>query len=115
MYEIFLDLQTIIAFRLIFVVAALGHYLPLSINMLDVAIAGYMAIGAYTSAVLTRNFGAPFGVAALAGASLAACFALAVDFMGARVKLKGFSFAIVTIGFAEITRVVLLNIEYTGG
>jgi len=115
MFDFLLNSRVIIEFRMIFVIAALGHYLPLSINMLDVAIAGYMGIGAYTSAVLTRNFGAPFSVALLAGGLVAACFALGIDYVGARVKLKGFAFAIVTIGFAEITRVILLNLEYTGG
>ena len=60
MFDFLLNSRVIIEFRMIFVIAALGHYLPLSINMLDVAIAGYMGIGAYTSAVLTRNFGTPF-------------------------------------------------------
>ena len=115
MFDFLLNSRVIIEFRMIFVIAALGHYLPLSINMLDVAIAGYMGIGAYTSAVLTRNFGAPFSVALVAGGLVAACFALGIDYVGARVKLKGFAFAIVTIGFAEITRVILLNLEYTGG
>ena len=115
MFDFLLNSRVIIEFRMIFVIAALGHYLPLSINMLDVAIAGYMGIGAYTSAVLTRNFGTPFTVALLAGGLVAACFALGIDYVGARVKLKGFAFAIVTIGFAEITRVILLNLEYTGG
>jgi branched-chain amino acid transport system permease protein len=115
MFDFLTGSRVIIEFRMIFVIAALGHYLPLSINMLDVAIAGYMGIGAYTSAVLTRNFGAPFSVALVAGGLVSACCALGVDYVGARVKLKGFAFAIVTIGFAEITRVILLNLEYTGG
>jgi branched-chain amino acid transport system permease protein len=115
MFDFVLNSRVIIEFRMIFVIAALGHYLSLSINMLDVAIAGYMGIGAYTSAVLTRNFGAPFSVALVVGGLVSACFALGIDYMGARVKLKGFAFAIVTIGFAEITRVILLNLEYTGG
>jgi branched-chain amino acid transport system permease protein len=109
------DILTIITFKIIFLIAALGHYLPLSINMLDLAIAGYMAIGAYGSAILTRNFGVPFGIALLLGGLLATVFALFIDYTAARVKLKGFSFAIVTISFAEITRVVLINLDYTGG
>ena len=115
MFDVLTGSRVIIEFRMIFVIAALGHYLPLSINMLDVAIAGYMGIGAYTSAVLTRNFGAPFSAALVAGGLVSACCALGIDYVGARVKLKGFAFAIVTIGFAEITRVILLNLEYTGG
>ena len=48
------SLEALITVQLIYLIAALGHYLPLSMKQLDIGIAGYFAIGAYTSAYLTR-------------------------------------------------------------
>lgn len=79
--------------------------------------AGLMAIGAYTSAVLNKEFFhddwmlIPVGV--LAGAVLAAIAGYLISLPS--FKLKGDYLAIVTLGMAEIVRVVLLNWEHVGG
>lgn len=79
--------------------------------------AGLMAVGAYTSAVLNKEFFAdnwvfiPVGV--LAGALMAALFGYLISLPS--FKLKGDYLAIVTLGAAEIVRVVLLNWEHVGG
>jgi len=107
--------ETLLIFQLVLVIAAIGQYLPLSINQLDIAIPGYMAIGAYASAVLTTNFGAPFAPALIAGALLATILGLGIDYLAARTKAKGFAFAIITIAFFSIVQVILLNLAYVGG
>ena len=63
MFSPFID--TILIFGGINAMMALGLYLPLSAGQLSLAQGGFMAIGAYTSAVLTRNLGVPFGFALL--------------------------------------------------
>lgn len=79
--------------------------------------AGLMAIGAYTSAVLNKEFFnndwllIPVGV--LAGAVIAAIAGYLISLPS--FKLKGDYLAIVTLGMAEIVRVVLLNWEHVGG
>ncbi|MES2999565.1 MAG: PAC2 family protein, partial [Pseudomonadota bacterium] len=108
-FEAFLTIQCIMA------IAALGHYLPLSMKQLDVGIAGYMAIGAYTSAILTRDHGMPFAVALAAGAALAAVGALVIDSLATRVKLSGFAYAIFSLSFAESLRIILNNSQSVGG
>ena len=75
--------------------------------------AGFMAIGAYVSGVLTVKLGQPFLLALLAGA-------LASGIMGIllgtpTLRLRGDYLAIATLGFAEIVRGVLINIDYVGG
>lgn len=115
MFKLSPALETILTFRTIDIIAALGLFLPLSIGQLDIAIAGYMAMGAYTSAVLTRDLHAPFALALVAGGLLASLFAVAVAFMATRTRLKGFAFAVVSLGLAEITRVALENLDFTGG
>jgi branched-chain amino acid transport system permease protein len=83
--------------------------------------AGFMAVGAYTAAAITNQFGelnfwAANGIflAALAAGGLAA--ALAGLLVGLpTLRLKGDYLAIVTLGFGEIIRVILQNMDTVGG
>jgi branched-chain amino acid transport system permease protein len=75
--------------------------------------AGFMSIGAYTAAILTAKLQYSFPVGLLAGGILAAVVALIVGLP--TLKLKGDYFAITTLGVGEIIRVILTNIDYTGG
>jgi branched-chain amino acid transport system permease protein len=83
--------------------------------------AGFMAIGAYTAAVITNQFGqlnpivsvAVFLGALLAGGLAAALGGLLVGIP--TLRLRGDYLAIVTLGFGEIIRVVLQNMNAVGG
>jgi branched-chain amino acid transport system permease protein len=83
--------------------------------------AGFMAVGAYMSAFLTKEFPtwagpfveANFFLNTIAGGLLAALAGYAVGLPS--LRLKGDYLAIVTLGFGEIIRVVLLNIDAVGG
>ena len=87
--------------------------------------AGFMAVGAYTSAMLTTTLGPKLGAspvllqwvvfpASLLLAGLAA--ALAGVAVGApSLRLKGDYLAIVTLGFGEIIKVLLQNMDVVGG
>ncbi|MEQ1722650.1 MAG: branched-chain amino acid ABC transporter permease [Pseudobdellovibrio sp.] len=79
--------------------------------------AGLMAIGAYTSAILNKEFlnndWAFIPVGVLAGALVAAGAGYLISLPSFR--LKGDYLAIVTLGMAEIVRVVLLNWDHVGG
>jgi branched-chain amino acid transport system permease protein len=76
--------------------------------------AAFYGIGAYTSVLMTIHLGAPYPVA-LAGAMLAAAaFGLVVGYPA--VRIGGDYLFLVTIGFAEIVRLVFLNWDdVTGG
>jgi branched-chain amino acid transport system permease protein len=82
--------------------------------------AGFMAVGAYTAAVITNQFGdlnafasgALFFGALLAGGLLAAVTGLLVGLP--TLRLKGDYLAIVTLGFGEIIRVILQNMNAVG-
>ncbi|HHX95460.1 MAG TPA: branched-chain amino acid ABC transporter permease [Clostridia bacterium] len=75
--------------------------------------AGFMAIGAYVAGVMTVKLGQPFLLALLAGACAAGFMGI---LLGApTLRLKGDYLAIATLGFAEIVRGVLINIDYVGG
>lgn len=75
--------------------------------------AGFMAIGAYVSAVLTVNFELPFIISLLSGAAAAGFVGLLVGLP--TLRLQGDYLAIATLGFGEIIRIFILNIEYIGG
>jgi branched-chain amino acid transport system permease protein len=87
--------------------------------------AGFMGIGAYTAAMLTTAGGsillpalggqawALFLLALLAGGLAASVAGLIVGVPS--LRLKGDYLAIVTLGFGEIIRVVLQNIDAVGG
>ena len=62
--------QTLLIIGGINAILALSFYLPFSGGQLSMAQGGFMAIGAYTSAVLTHNLGVPFGLALIGGACL---------------------------------------------
>ncbi|MDD5140641.1 MAG: branched-chain amino acid ABC transporter permease [Verrucomicrobiales bacterium] len=83
--------------------------------------AGFMAVGAYTAAVITNQFGemntfasgAVFLSALFAGGLLAAVAGLLVGIP--TLRLRGDYLAIVTLGFGEIIRVIFQNMEKVGG
>jgi branched-chain amino acid transport system permease protein len=82
--------------------------------------AGFMAVGAYVSAVITNQFGGLnffaangiFAVALLAGGLAAAVTGLLVGIP--TLRLRGDYLAIVTLGFGEIIRVILQNMNAVG-
>ncbi|WP_042478536.1 branched-chain amino acid ABC transporter permease [Bacillus ndiopicus] len=75
--------------------------------------AGFLAVGAYISAICTMKLGMPFSMAILAGAVVAMLAGLLVGIPS--LRLRGDYLAIATLGFAEIIRIVFLNIDYVGG
>ena len=83
------------------------------LGQLHLGHAGFMAIGAYTSAAMTTKMGLPFTLALITGAVVTAIVGLAI---GAPIlRLRGDYLAIATLGFGEIVKVVFVNMEYVGG
>ena len=79
--------------------------------------AGFMAIGAYTAALITKsmtvNIALSFPLSLLAGGLMAAVFGIIIGIPA--LRLKGDYLAIITLGFGEIIRVILNNLPFTGG
>jgi len=117
--------------------AGINIILAVSLNLINgftgqfsIGHAGFMAIGAYSSAFLTVTYGEriraalgflpPFarvGALLLSGLALGALLAaIAGFFVGVpSLRLRGDYLAIVTLGFGEIIRVWILNIDAIGG
>ena len=92
---------------------ALSIYVTLSCGLLSLANAAFMGIGAYAAAMITMNSGLPFPLALAAGAVLPALVALIIGIP--TLRLSGVYLAMATLGFGEVVRVIVLNMEVTGG
>ena len=83
------------------------------LGQLPLGHAGFMAVGAYASAIfMTRtamNASISFPIGILIGGIVAALFGIVIGIPA--LRLKGDYLAIITLGFGEIIRVVLLNID----
>ena len=92
----------------LFTLMALGFDLVLGyLGELSLGHAAFFGIGAYATALLTRDFGVPFPLDLLLAAFFTGVFGLLIG--APSLRLKGPYFAIVTFGFAEILRLVALN------
>lgn len=125
-------------FARVIMLAGINVILAVSLNLItgftgqfSIGHAGFMAVGAYSSAYLTVYYGQAwerslggivggtlahiliFLVAIAVGAAVAAIAGLVVGIPS--LRLRGDYLAIVTLGFAEIIRIVILNIDKVGG
>lgn len=92
----------------------LGVYVTLSTGQLSLGSAGFMGIGAYTSAILTARFHNCIPAGVLFGALAAAMSGVLIAIPS--LRLRGVYLAIVTLGFGEILRVAFIRLEnLTGG
>lgn len=74
----------------------------------------YIGIGAYTTTYLAQTFGLTPWIGMLIGGLIAVGIALFLGFLGFRFGLRGVYFVILTIAFAEITRLAVSHIEALG-
>jgi branched-chain amino acid transport system permease protein len=117
--------------------AGINIILAVSLNLINgftgqfsIGHAGFMAIGAYASAFVTVTFGdrlrtgmaflpefAKDGALLLVGLAAGAILAAIAGFLVGvpSLRLRGDYLAIVTLGFGEIIRVFILNIDAVGG
>lgn len=84
-------------------------------GQLSLGHAGFMAIGAYTCAIISMEFNSIVGflIGLFGGAILASFVGFLIGIP--TLRLKGDYLAIATLGLAEIIRIVFLNLEITNG
>ncbi|MFC5542557.1 MAG: branched-chain amino acid ABC transporter permease [Bacilli bacterium] len=99
----------VLCFILINIMLALSVYVPLSSGQLSLGSAGFMGIGAYTSALLAIHFELPLYITILVGALLAGVVGIIVGIPS--LRLTGVYLAIATLGFGEVIRVFFINWE----
>jgi branched-chain amino acid transport system permease protein len=74
----------------------------------------YIGIGAYATTYLAQTFGLTPWIGMFVGGIMAVAIALFLGFLGFRFGIRGVYFVIMTIAFAEITRLVVSHIEALG-
>ena len=75
--------------------------------------AGFMAVGAYTGAVITVKLGLPFELGLVVATICAGILGFLIGVP--TLRLDGDYLAIATLGLGEIIRICILNIDYVGG
>ncbi|MCU5771231.1 high-affinity branched-chain amino acid ABC transporter permease LivM [Erwiniaceae bacterium BAC15a-03b] len=100
---------------LIYVMLGLGLNVVVGLSgLLVLGYGGFYAIGAYTFALLNHYYGLGFWQCLPLAGLVSAMFGLLLGFPV--LRLRGDYLAIVTLGFGEIVRILLLNnTEITGG
>jgi branched-chain amino acid transport system permease protein len=75
----------------------------------------YVGLGAYVAAALFSQFGLPAALGLWAGVAVAVAAGAAVGALGFRFGVKGVYFALLTIAFAEFTRILFQHLDFLGG
>ncbi|MFD2250715.1 branched-chain amino acid transport system permease protein [Pseudochelatococcus lubricantis] len=100
---------------LIYVMLGLGLNIVVGLaGLLDLGYVAFYAVGAYSFALLSTIYGMSFWLCLPVAGIMAAFFGILLGFPV--LRLRGDYLAIVTLGFGEIIRVVLINFDVlTGG
>lgn len=116
LYGYFLYVVSLLTFGGIYAILALGLNIQWGFaGLFNAGIAGFVAIGAYATAILTKGedathlggYGLPVPLALLAAMVLSAAVAWAIGKIC--IRLRSDYLAIATIGIAEILRLILKN------
>src|SRR3989442_5148879 len=93
-------------FALVFtnVILAASLRPSLTCGQLNIGHSAFMSIGAYTSALLAKNLAVPFEISLLGGALLASAVGLVIGYPA--LRLRGVYFAMVTVAFVEVIRLI---------
>jgi branched-chain amino acid transport system permease protein len=114
---IFLDNYALGIFVMIFFWAYVGqswNVLTGYTGHISLGHALYVGIGAYATTFLAQTFGLTPWVGMFLGGFIAVAIALFLGFLGFRFGLRGVYFVIMTIAFAELTRLAVSHIEALG-
>jgi branched-chain amino acid transport system permease protein len=111
---------TIGVYILIFATVALGLNIVVGLaGLLDLGYVAFLGVGAYTAALVSGSPSSPlhvhwpFWASALLGAAVAMIFGVLIG--APTLRLRGDYLAIVTLGFGEIFRITVLNMDGTSG
>ncbi len=105
---------SILTSAMIYIVLAMGLNVVVGYaGLLDLGYIAFMAVGAYTSGILTTQFG--LSMLETIPLVIVACIIAGVIIGGPTLRLRSDYLAIVTLGFGEIIRITANNLDITGG
>jgi branched-chain amino acid transport system permease protein len=132
------ELLCALAFLAVLALAAIiglpGNFLNLFIFMMIIALAAqgwnllggygglssfghaaFFGTGAYAMTILQTSFGINAWIALICGVLLGALVGAIIGFLSFRAGLKGSYFALITLAFAEVLRILANSVDFTGG
>ena len=105
---------SILTSAFIYIVLAMGLNVVVGYaGLLDLGYVAFMAVGAYTSGILTTQFG--LSMLETIPFVILACIISGIIIGGPTLRLRSDYLAIVTLGFGEIIRITANNLKITGG
>jgi branched-chain amino acid transport system permease protein len=107
-----LSLLTLVFF---YAFMGLSWNLMMSAGLLSLGHALFLGLGAYTTAVLTASGSVNPWLAIPAGMIISALAGSMIAWVGSRFSVRGVQFAVLTIAFAELVRVLFDNWDFVGG
>lgn len=113
-----LDRYLLSVFFLIFWFATVGQAWNVMMGFcgqLSLGHALYVGLGGYIGALLWVKFGVSPAIAILPAMAVAMAFGAAIGWLGFRFGIEGVYFALLTIAFAEVTRIGFDNWSFVGG
>lgn len=106
-------LEGILVILLLNIIFAYAVYWPLAAGQLNLGVAGFVGIGAYSAAYAANEYGLPPYLAG-AGAALVT-FMVAVIIAVPVLRTKGIYLALATFAFGQVLQSLFLNLEVVGG
>jgi branched-chain amino acid transport system permease protein len=94
-------------------VVAYGAFLPMAAGQLNLGVAGFVAVGAYTSAWFSNTLGLSPFLTVFIGAFGAGLLALVVAVPVLRTR--GIYLALATFALGEVVQAAIFNLEFVGG
>ena len=107
MTDFFVTYQPLLSQILISSLLALSMFIWLRSGMISFATAGIMAVGSYVSAITSTTYQFPFWLSAVL--AILAAMALALILGRVLLKLQHIHFALATLAFSELIRLLTLN------
>ena len=115
---LFVDRYVLSVLILVFYFAYVGQAWNLMMGFagqLSLGHALYVGLGAYVSALLWATFGLSPAIGVVPAVAVAALFGAIIGWLGFRFSIEGVYFALLTIAFAEFTRIAFAHLSFTGG
>ncbi len=94
-------------------ILAMGWLLILRIGCLSLGQVAFLAIGGYTSALLSQKLGVSPWIGLLGGGVASGMVAWVIGMIF--LKVRGLSLSIITFAFAEVIRLIFSTLEFFGG
>jgi branched-chain amino acid transport system permease protein len=115
---LFADRYVLSVLTLIFYFAYVGQAWNLMMGyagQLSLGHALYVGLGGYVAALLWLKLGIGPWLGVFAAVAVASAFGAAIGWLGFRFGIAGVYFALLTIAFAEFTRIGFDHLDFTGG